>query len=91
MSINYIAHDIIQKLNCFCLLRGFKDCGNNDDILSNSDSTLNVQRGTVRIYADSFCNRFKLTTSTGISESCALTDLKIEDGILIINGREFIV
>lgn len=52
---------------------------------------LKAEKGAVRIYAGSYFNDFSLITSTGASESCALTDLKIEGGSLFINGKEFVI
>ena len=91
MPVNYKANDMLYSLYYFCMVNGFKARRNSDDMMSNFSSTINAQKGAVKIYADSFLNKFRLITSTGASESCALTDLKIEGGSLIINGKEFIV
>lgn len=52
---------------------------------------LKAEKGAVRIYAGSYFNDFRLVTSTGTRESCALTDLEIKAGSLFINGKEFVV
>lgn len=52
---------------------------------------LKAKKGAVRIYAGSYFNDFSLITSTGASESCALSDLRIGEGSLFINGKEFVV
>ena len=85
LETKYNAIDKLYELKDFCLANGFKN------LFEGAPTRLSARKGAVKISASLYLNRFRLTTSTGTSESCALTDLKIEDGILFINGKGFVV
>lgn len=91
MPVNYKANDKIYELYDFCIINGFKAHRNNDDMMSNYSSTVQADKGAVRIWADSFLNKFRLVMSTGATETCSLTDLQIKGGSLFINGKEFVI
>lgn len=91
MPVNYKANDKIYELYDFCMINGFKAHRNNDDMMSNYSSTVQADKGAVRIWADSLWDKFLIETSTGASESCDLSDLQIRAGALIINGKEFVI
>ena len=91
MDIDNKAVEILKKmyeLEDFFLANGFKIRWDMEEPWLYS---LFARKGAVRTSASLYLNRFRLTTSTGTSESCALTDLKIGGGSLIINGKEFVI
>lgn len=85
MEIKYKAVDKLYELKAFCLANGFKI------LFEGAPTRLSARKGAVKIYAVINYNILKIVTSTGESESCALTDLRIEGGSLFINGKEFVV
>lgn len=84
-TIKYRAIDKLYELKDFCLANGFRN------LFEGAPPRLSARKGAVRIYAVSNYNILKIVTSTGASESCALTDLEIGEERLFINGKEFVV
>ena len=85
LETKYKAIDKLYELKDFCLANGFKN------LFEGAPTRLSARKGAVKIYAVLNCNILKIVTSTGASESCALSDLRIGEGSLFINGKEFVV
>lgn len=85
MQISHEIYEKLYELYLFCKIYKFETSSSDDNLIMRAD------KGSVRILADAFRDKFLIETSTGTSESCDFSDLQIKAGSLIINGKEFIV
>lgn len=85
MQISHEIYEKLYELYLFCKIYKFETLSSDENLIMRAD------KGAVRILADALRDKFLIETSTGASESCALTDLKIGCGSLFINGKEFVI
>lgn len=85
MQISHEIYEKLYELYLFCKIYKFETLSSDENLIMRAD------KGAVRILADALRDKFLIETSTGATETCSLTNLQIQSGALIINGKEFVI